>query len=122
MSTYKVGGNHQHTAEIEQQLSEITGDPVQVNFTPMLAPMSRGILATASVRTQATLADLRGSLEAAYGNETFVQVLAPDQLPVTASTYGSNAVHVQVQPLLDVVTTDLALTGLRPLRTRMHKY
>jgi N-acetyl-gamma-glutamyl-phosphate reductase len=96
MSTYKVGGNHQHTAEIEQQLSEITGDPVQVNFTPMLAPMSRGILATASVRTQATLADLRGSLEAAYGNEAFVQVLAPDQLPVTASTYGSNAVHVQV--------------------------
>jgi N-acetyl-gamma-glutamyl-phosphate reductase len=96
MSTYKVGGTHQHTAEVEQQLSEITGEAVSINFTPMLAPMSRGILATMSVRTQATLSDLRHSLEAAYEAETFVQVLSPDQLPVTAATYGSNAAHIQV--------------------------
>lgn len=96
MSTYKVGGTHQHTAEVEQSLSEIAGAPVTVNFTPMLAPMSRGILATMSVRTSAGLDELRGALESSYAKENFVTLLSPDQLPVTSSTYGSNAVHVQV--------------------------
>lgn len=96
MSTYKVGGTHQHTPEIEQSLSDVSGERVQVNFTPMLAPMSRGILATMSVRTSATVDDLRRSLAAAYDAEPFVTLLPQGELPVTASTYGANAVHVQV--------------------------
>lgn len=96
MTAYKVGGTHQHTPEIEQSLADVSGEVVQVNFTPMLAPMSRGILATMSVRTTASVADLRRSLTAAYDSEPFVVVLPEGQLPTTAATYGANTVQVQV--------------------------
>jgi len=96
MSPYKVGGTHQHTPEIEQPLSAIAGAPVQVNFTPMLAPMSRGILATVSVKTAASESQLRDSLTQYFAGEVFVTVLPVGQLPATSSTYGSNAVHIQV--------------------------
>lgn len=96
MSTYKVGGTHQHTPEIEQTLSAVAGSQVRISFTPMLAPMSRGILATMSLRTDASEGDLRAVLADAYCDEPFIAVLPAGQLPVTASTYGSNAVHVQV--------------------------
>ena len=96
MSTYKVGGLHQHTPEIEEALSNVAGRDVEVNFTPMLAPMPRGILATISVKTTATAEQLRARLEKAYESEPFITVLPDGQLPVTASTLGINAVHVQV--------------------------
>ena len=96
MSTYKVGGTHQHTPEIEQSLSAVAGQSVQINFTPMLAPMSRGILATVSVKTTATEFQLRESLTQYFAHEPFVTVLPEGQLPVTAATYGSNAAHIQV--------------------------
>ena len=96
MSTYKVGGTHQHTPEIEQTLSHVAGTDVQINFTPMLAPMPRGILATLSVKTSHGGAKLREAMKEYYAGEAFVTVLAEGQLPVTASTLGSNAVHIQV--------------------------
>lgn len=96
MSTYKVGGTHQHTPEIEQTLSHVAGVDVQINFTPMLAPMPRGILATMSVKTTVGGAELRKTLADYFAGEPFVTVLPDGQLPVTASTLGSNAVHIQV--------------------------
>ena len=96
MSTYKVGGTHQHTPEIEQTLSHVAGVDVQINFTPMLAPMPRGILATMSVKTTVGGAELRKTLVDYFAGEPFVTVLPDGQLPVTASTLGSNAVHIQV--------------------------
>ena len=96
MSAYKVGGTHQHTPEIEQMLTQVASTDVTINFTPMLAPMSRGILATTSMRTTASVGELRAAMVAAYQDEPFVTVLPEGQLPVTASTYGSNAVHIQV--------------------------
>ncbi len=96
MSTYKVGGTHQHTPEIEQTLSHVAGVDVQINFTPMLAPMPRGILATMSVRTTVGGAELRKTLVDYFADEPFVTVLPDGQLPVTASTLGSNAVNIQV--------------------------
>lgn len=96
ISAYKVGGTHQHTAEIEQELQSLTDSPVAVNFTPMLAPMPRGILATISVKSAASESELRAVLASAYVDEPFVQVLPEGQLPATAATLGSNAVHLQV--------------------------
>src|SRR5690606_20487755 len=46
MSPYAVGGGHRHTPEMVQNLSAVAGEPVTVSFTPTLAPMPRGILAT----------------------------------------------------------------------------
>ena len=96
MSAYKVGGTHQHTPEIEQTLSKLAGTEVQINFTPMLAPMPRGILATISVKTELGGAKLREVMNDYYAGEAFVTVLPEEQLPVTASTLGSNAVHIQI--------------------------
>lgn len=97
MSPYKVGGVHQHTPEIEQALSHASGADVRVSFTPLLAPMPRGILATcsASLGDGVTSEDLQECLHAAYAAERFVRVLPPGQWPQTSSTLGSNAVHVQ---------------------------
>jgi len=96
ISAYQIGGTHQHTAEIEQELQSLTDLPVAVNFTPMLAPMPRGILATISVKSEAPESELREVLTTAYADELFVQVLPKGQLPATASTLGSNAVHLQI--------------------------
>ncbi len=98
MSPYKVGGVHQHTPEMEQALTAAAGEPVTMLFTPTLAPMSRGILATCTARTVAGVDEgtLRDALHAAYDAEPFVHVLPAGHLPRTAATYGSNSVHLQV--------------------------
>jgi len=98
LSTYKVGGSHQHTPEMEQALSEAAGEQVTVSFTPMLAPMPRGILATSTARLGegATSEVLHEALHAAYAAEPFVSVLAPGSWPQTGATLGANSVHLQV--------------------------
>jgi N-acetyl-gamma-glutamyl-phosphate reductase len=72
--------------------------PVTVSFTPTLAPMPRGILATCTARLASAGAalQLRDALCAAYAGEPFVHVLPEGQWPATAATVGSNAAHLQV--------------------------
>lgn len=98
MSPYGVGGVHRHTPEIEQNLAAAAGEPVRVSFTPTLAPMPRGILATctARLRPEAGDADIRDAWEKAYAEEPFVHVLPQGRWPRTADTLGANTVHVQV--------------------------
>ena len=98
LSTYKVGGSHQHTPEIEQALSGAAGEPVSVSFTPMLAPMPRGILATTTARLAegVTTEVLHEVLYAAYADEPFVTVLPSGAWPQTGATLGANSVHLQV--------------------------
>ncbi|MEK9663077.1 MAG: N-acetyl-gamma-glutamyl-phosphate reductase [Candidatus Nanopelagicales bacterium] len=97
MSPYKVGGVHQHTPEMEQTLSHAAGRDIAVSFTPLLAPMPRGILATCSVDLGegVTTDDLRECLHASYVAERFVTVLADGRWPQTSSTVGGNSVHLQ---------------------------
>jgi N-acetyl-gamma-glutamyl-phosphate reductase len=101
MSAYQVGGTHRHTPEIEQNLYNERGSvpaplPVTLSFTPTLAPMPRGILATCTARSSASLADLRAALTAAYDHEPFAHVLPEGRWPATGATLGSNAAHLQV--------------------------
>ncbi|SEQ17867.1 N-acetyl-gamma-glutamyl-phosphate reductase [Microlunatus flavus] len=99
-SAYGVGGVHRHTPEIVQNLraAGATAAPT-LSFTPVLVPMSRGILATCT----APLADPDVTPEAAYAvyaeqlvDEPFVQLLAQGQWPQTQSVLGSNVVQLQV--------------------------
>ena len=101
MSPYGVGGGHRHTPEIEQGLAQAAGEPVRVSFTPTLAPMSRGILATATARLRpgVAAADVRAAWAAAYGGERFVHLLPEGQWPTTKAVLGSN--HVQLQLAVD---------------------
>ncbi|CAO5180155.1 N-acetyl-gamma-glutamyl-phosphate reductase [Frankia sp. AiPs1] len=96
LTAYKVG-THQHRPEIVQALSGVAGQPVTLSFTPVLAPLPRGILATCSGRAvPGTDADaVYEALRAAYAGEPFVRVLPPGRWPRAAATLGGNAVHLQ---------------------------
>ncbi|MBA2465661.1 MAG: N-acetyl-gamma-glutamyl-phosphate reductase [Nocardioidaceae bacterium] len=95
-SAYGVGGGHRHTPEIVQNLSRLSNDDVRVSFTPVLVPMSRGILATCSAPTSVSADDAYDLYDEAYADEPFVHLLPAGQWPQTQSVSGSNAVHVQV--------------------------
>ena len=96
MTSYKFGGVHQHTPEIEETLTSIAQSPVKVSFTPILAPMPRGILATVTSHTNKSEAEIREIYTMAYKSEDFVSLLEPGKLPETSSLIGSNAAHIQV--------------------------
>ena len=98
VSAYGVGGVHRHTPEIVQNLSGLTEGEVSLSFTPTLAPMPRGILATCTgrIRDGLTAADARAVYEKAYADEPFVHLLPEGQWPATGAVVGSNSVHVQV--------------------------
>jgi N-acetyl-gamma-glutamyl-phosphate reductase len=98
MSPYGVGGGHRHTPEMIQNLSAVAGRPVSVSFTPTLAPMPRGILATCSAKAvPGVSADLlRETYGKALDAEPFVHLLPEGQWPSTAAVYGSNCALLQV--------------------------
>ena len=83
---------HRHGPEIEQTLSRAAGRAVRVNFTPHLAPMNRGILATIYLRLKggAKAEDLRATLAERYASEPFVRVLPAGAAPATRHVRGSN--------------------------------
>ena len=98
LSSYKFGGVHQHIPEIEESLQRVSNSGVKINFTPILAPMPRGILSTVSARIKGDISegDLRNLFTSAYDNEEFVHFLPQGQMPKTASVLGSNKVQIQV--------------------------
>ncbi|WP_223628554.1 N-acetyl-gamma-glutamyl-phosphate reductase [Microbacterium sp. EST19A] len=96
---YAVGGTHRHIPEIRQALAAAIpsglprgADDIRISFTPVIVPMSRGILATstAPIADGATDAQIRDAWESAYGDETFVQLLPEGHFPRTADVLGAN--------------------------------
>ena len=96
LTSYKFGGVHQHTPEIEETLSALSGGVVKISFTPILAPMPRGILATLTLKTDLQAEVVRDLYQTAYEKEKFVRVLETGQMPETSSVLGSNSAHLQV--------------------------
>lgn len=98
MSPYGVGGVHRHIPEMIQNLSLVAGERVTVSFTPTLAPMPRGILATCTARARPGLSGqrLRAAYTEALDGEPFVRLLPEGQWPSTAAVLGSNTALVQV--------------------------
>lgn len=95
VSAYKVAA-HRHTPEVRQSLRTLADADVTLSYTPTLAPMPRGILATCTARTTASESELRQALHRQYDAEPFVHVLPEGRWPHTAATAGSNACHLQV--------------------------
>jgi N-acetyl-gamma-glutamyl-phosphate reductase len=91
---YSAGGKHRHLGEFDQEFSKIAGRPVQIQFTPHLLPMNRGILATTYVVGDAK--EIHATLAAAYADEPFLQVLPFGALPSTRDIAGSNYCHIGV--------------------------
>lgn len=90
---YAVGGSHRHIPEIRQAIrgAGAANEPT-ISFTPVLVPMSRGILATSTARLApgVTAAQVRAAWEDAYTTEHFVHVLPEGQFPRTADALGAN--------------------------------
>lgn len=109
MTSYKFGGVHQHTPEIEQELELINSSQTQILFTPILAPMPRGILATTTAKS--TLNDpeeLTSLYRDYYEEEPFIRILS-DRLPQTSSVLGSN--HCEIALAYDPRTERVVISA-----------
>jgi N-acetyl-gamma-glutamyl-phosphate reductase len=95
---YAVGGTHRHIPEIQQALRGAGATNPTISFTPVVVPMSRGILATSTARiVPGTSAErVRAAWVDAYADEPFVQVLPPGEFPRSGDTIGSNSVSIGV--------------------------
>lgn len=84
--------SHRHTPEIEQALSDQAGETIIVNFTPHLAPISRGILATcyATIRADAAFEEIDAAFEKMYADEIFIRLLGRGGYPSTKYVRGTN--------------------------------
>lgn len=113
---YAVGGTHRHIPEIQQNLRKAGAGSPTVSFTPVLVPMSRGILATSTARVKpgVTAEQVQAAWEDAYAGEPFVHVLPAGVLPRTSDVLGANTVLIGVA--LDAaagrVVTVLAIDNL----------
>jgi N-acetyl-gamma-glutamyl-phosphate reductase len=96
VSAYSVG-NHRHTPEIEQALSDVAGEPIEVLFTPHLIPMTRGLFSTiyATPHRPVSEGQLRELYRDYYARAPFVRVV--DHLPATKDCVGTNFLDVTVR-------------------------
>ncbi|UOA31990.1 N-acetyl-gamma-glutamyl-phosphate reductase [Sulfitobacter sp. DSM 110093] len=91
---YALGSTHRHLGEFDQEFSAVAGRPVQVQFTPHLVPANRGILATCYVKGDAQV--IHETMQKAYADEPFIEVLPFGEAPSTRHVRGSNFCHVGV--------------------------
>ncbi len=98
LSSYKFGGVHQHIPEIEQALSAVGQKQAKISFTPILAPMPRGILSTITAKLTKPLSthEAHAMYTKAYSDEYFIDVLPLGQMPKTNALTGSNKAQIQV--------------------------
>lgn len=88
---------HRHLAEIEQELSIAAERALQIQFTPHLVPITRGILTTLYLTPTRNGGDgerIRGALKAAYSESPFVRLLDSPRLPDTRNVAGSNFIEI----------------------------
>lgn len=93
-NAYSVGGKHRHLGEFDQEFSLLAGRPVNVQFTPHLLPVNRGILSTGYVSGDPKA--VHETLLKAYAEEPFIEVLPFGETPSTHDVRGSNFVHIGV--------------------------
>lgn len=97
VKVYSPGGTHRHTPEVIQNLNPLAESPLNVSFTPVLAPMPRGILATitAPLKEGITQDEVTKAFTEFYADEPFCHVLPVGQQPQTQNVVGTNMCHIQ---------------------------
>jgi N-acetyl-gamma-glutamyl-phosphate reductase len=95
---YKVGNQHRHLPELEQQAGAAAGRSVSISFVPHLLPTTRGIVTSIYARPSGAMGtdEARSVLNKAYAAERFVRVLPPGELPRLGAVRGSNFCDVAV--------------------------
>lgn len=99
LKAYNTAGKHRHTPEMVQNLSEVTDEKVTVSFTPVLAPLPRGILTTitAPLNGDVTEEAARAAYAEVYAYEPFMYLLPQGIQPQTQNVVGSNMCYMQVE-------------------------
>ncbi len=95
MKAYKIA-THRHTSEIEQELSLLAGEEIMLSFTPHLAPMKRGILATcyANLKEHHSQEELVSLYRKFYEGDPFIRIYDAGQLPEVKHIAGSNYIGI----------------------------
>ena len=111
VKAYSPGGTHRHTPEVIQNLNPLAEAPVNVSFTPVLAPMPRGILATitAPLKEGITQEEVTKVFTEFYADEPFCHVLPVGQQPQTQNVVGTNMCHIQAH--VDERASKLVITS-----------
>ncbi|MCK5738651.1 N-acetyl-gamma-glutamyl-phosphate reductase [bacterium] len=91
-SAYKIGRQHRHIGEMEEQLSFAAGTPVNLIFTPHLLPINRGILSTIYLNFEQPVSpeQIQEILGKAYADEMFVRVMPTGETPCITQIRYSN--------------------------------
>lgn len=107
-------GTHRHTPEIKQNLEELVPDTdgVHVTFTPVLAPLTRGILTTVTAPARGRVQDIRRAYQDFCESEPFLHLLPEGQQPETKSVMGTNMTHLQVEVTDGMVVATSAIDNL----------
>jgi len=89
---------HRHTSEIEQELSYLANEEITVSFTPHLAPIKRGMLATiyANLKEDAGTAEIIARYNEFYRGENFVRVMDEGKFPETKYVAGTNFIDIGI--------------------------
>ena len=95
LAAYSVAG-HRHLPEMEQGLSGMTDEAIQLTFVPHLVPMSRGIHATLFARLTSSDVDLQSLFETRFAAEPAVVVLPQGAHPATRDVRGANTCQLSV--------------------------
>lgn len=115
---YKVG-THRHTPEIAQNIRRVLpgggtagAGSAKVTFTPVLAPLGRGILTTVTAAANGSAAELRAAYEDYCADEPFLHLLPEGEQPEVKSVVGTNMAHIQVTVTDGVVVATSAIDNL----------
>lgn len=102
VAAYQVG-KHRHTPEMEQVLSDVAGEAIEVLFTPHLVPMDRGIFSTIYAQPRRPIAEreLLEMYRSYYAQAPFVRVV--EHLPATKDCAGTNFFDVTLRVARDAV-------------------
>lgn len=98
VSAYGLG-THRHTPEIEQELSVLANQQINISFSPHLIPMTRGILSTVyiNLKRETTAGELLDAYRQYYRNEPFVRILDEGSYANTHQVTGSNYCDIGMQ-------------------------
>lgn len=101
---------HRHLSEIEEQLSTAAFKDVIVQFSPHLAPVSRGIATSIVAKAKKSIDDLYQSWNKTYADKPFVNVLPTGQFPDTKHVTGTN--RADISAVYDPRTQNFVITSV----------
>jgi len=108
---YKVNA-HQHSPEINQQLSKLAGKKISVTFVPHLLPLNRGILATIYVKKAQKSQNLTALYKKFYKKEPFVRIRDEEDFPRIKDVVGTNFCDIGIKESADSVIIIAAIDNL----------